>query len=272
MTPASLLSLFQTQAPRLPDSLAVHIVSVPAREGIDWLTWWTGLLGVGTIVLAAASWRSLHWLKEQGKDLKAQHETLKESVATLRDHSEHLAEQAKQLKASVSTSSMNTRRELRAYLSVKIGDASYQDSSQGIPFEARPLVANKGKTPAYNVRTRRIAEVVNFLPGLSAGELPYGSFPFQLPLTASGSGTLGADEHFLLIYAVNKGEDEGIVADVKAAKGRAFMTWGEITYEDIFGDQHWLKYSLYYTWNKSDRIFGYFTERHNDADRDTFST
>src|SRR5262249_20928665 len=47
-----------------------------------------------------------------------------------------------------------TRAQLRAYLSVVIGTAVYQERDKNLRFEAKPTIVNTGQTPAYNVRYR----------------------------------------------------------------------------------------------------------------------
>jgi hypothetical protein len=71
--------------------------------------------------------------------------------------------------------SETTRKQLRAYLSIVIGQATYQDDARNIRFEAKPLLINNGETPAYNVRVRIKADILTdsvsknftFLPRLT---------------------------------------------------------------------------------------------------------
>jgi hypothetical protein len=53
-----------------------------------------------------------------------------------------------------------TRAQLRAYLSVIIGTAVYQERHKGLKFEAKPTILNNGQTPAYNVRYRAKADIL----------------------------------------------------------------------------------------------------------------
>ena len=52
-----------------------------------------------------------------------------------------------------------TRAQLRAYLSVIIGTAVYQERDKNFRFEAKPAIVNNGQTPAYNVRYRIKADI-----------------------------------------------------------------------------------------------------------------
>jgi hypothetical protein len=46
----------------------------------------------------------------------------------------------------------SSKKELRAYVSVVVGSAVYQEREKNLRFEGKPLMVNTGRTPAYKSR------------------------------------------------------------------------------------------------------------------------
>jgi len=158
--------------------------------------------------------------------------------------------------------------QMRAYVSVLIGNAVYQERAHGLKFEASPIMLNSGHTPAHKVGYKAAASVL-LVP------LPP-DFTFPLPDEISGAVVLGPQQTFIMNALVREPEwfDEADIPDIKAGRGkRALYVWGIVFYEDIFGVAQKTKFCQMITWvswrkpdgTTTERISGYFTPQHNKA-------
>jgi hypothetical protein len=103
------------------------------------------------------------------------------------------------------------------------------------------VVKNSGKSPAFNHRMR-IEQA--FLVGDALKKAKKGIMPKMRPLNKKGLAIIGAGHstHLHLVRGAWKtSEDEEL-----AIKGEAvFYMWGLNVYEDIFGQEHFSRFSLY---------------------------
>ena len=153
------------------------------------------------------------------------------------------------------------KMELRAYLSVLVGTAIYQERERGLRFQAKPIIVNTGRTPAHNVGYKAAAAVLPVpLPS---------DFSFPLPARSSGASVLGPQQHFEMNVLVEDFVNEDEVPNIKLGlKGRAFYAWGIVVYRDVFGRLRKTEFCQTITWSgegDAARIFGYQDQRHNKA-------
>lgn len=85
---------------------------------------------------------------------------------------------------SVAALRERTAQQMRAYVTVNIGSAVYQERSKGLRFEGKPLLINTGHTPAKNVSFRASAAIL---------EAPLADdFTFPITTEIQSTATLGA--------------------------------------------------------------------------------
>ena len=152
---------------------------------------------------------------------------------------------------------------MRAYLAITIGDAVFQERE--IPgqtdkkFVARPNLVNTGNTHARRVRMRKTAAII-------PSPVP-NDFAFPLPPESNeGDATVGAHITYTMASAVGDFVPIAGVADIKQGIGRCLCTWGVVTYEDIFGDEHTTKFAQTLYWNPDNTVYGIYVPGQNDAD------
>jgi hypothetical protein len=142
----------------------------------------------------------------------------------------------------------NSKRQLRAYITVTPGAAYYQDRSNEDPahhmrFWTTPQVTNTGATPARNARQRSAI-------GIHPYPLP-DHFSFALP-DAPAEGMTMANGQFTELQPqnfVDKVPDDEVLA-IMRGNGRALYVWGIVYYNDIFGESHETKFCHMITWQR----------------------
>lgn len=154
---------------------------------------------------------------------------------------------AKKVAESVKNQELFGRMQMRAYVSV-LTDGIPQDENH--IFEARPIIRNTGHTPAHSVKWRIKADILPFpLPD---------DFAFPLPDDAPGQGILNPQQTGFMSAFLDGFENQRVPeADVEAIKrcnGRAFYTWGIVTYRDAFGVNRHTKFAYLMTWNPTGAV------------------
>jgi hypothetical protein len=119
--------------------------------------------------------------------------------------------------------------QLRAYISVVVGGAAYQERDKNIKFSANPLLINSGATAATNVRHEIRAAIV------PAPVAPDFVFP-DAPPSGSGNGQIPPHQNRSISALVSDFCADEEVADIKVGKGKILLTWGYVTYDDVFGN------------------------------------
>jgi hypothetical protein len=147
--------------------------------------------------------------------------------------------------------------ELRAYLSIGIGQATFQERDKGLRFEGRPILTNNGHTPAHNVSYKASAAI---LPNP-----PPSNFPFPLVTEQSGGATLGSGDHFILNAVVEDFVPDEDVPKIMAGKDLALYVWGIVTYNDIFEEKRETCFFQCLTWLPNGEIWGRHMRTHNRA-------
>jgi hypothetical protein len=177
------------------------------------------ITGIATVVLAVITWRLVTLGREQSRTARAQ---------------------------------------LRAYLSVVIGDGVYQEGAI-YKFEAKPVIVNNGQTPAYNVRYRIKADI--FTDSVAA------SFTFTEPPDVSKSqSSIGPHENRLMSGILGHVVPETEIQDIKAGIGKALWVWGVVHYDDVFQRPHFTQFCQRLIWLPDGRIFGLYDGRFGLSD------
>ena len=118
-----------------------------------------------------------------------------------------------------------SQMQMRAYISVLIGDGLYQD--QNLRFQAEPAILNSGHTPALNVRWRIAADILPVpIPA---------DFKYPLPKEILGGSIVDPQQHGTLSAVVPDRVDDLEVEAIKHGVGKSLYVWGVIAYEDVFG-------------------------------------
>lgn len=134
-----------------------------------------------------------------------------------------------------------TRAQLRAYLSVVIGPAVYQDRERELRFEAKPLILNNGSTPAYNVRYSIRAAI---MADTEAGNFVY-TEPPDAPLSQA---SIGPNENRVMSGIVDQYVPDEDIQDICDAKGKALYVWGVVRYDDVFKQPRYTQFAQKIWW------------------------
>ena len=243
----------------------------------------TGVLALVTTLLFIATyllWRTTVGLSRDAKTTGAdQAAKMQKSIAeagraatAMEGVADSMAINAEQIVESVSISKEMAARQkilgetqLRAYLSVLIGDALYQDSR--LRFEARPRLVNTGSTPARNVRWRiKCAILPNELPP---------NFRFDISGPRKGSGFIPQGQSVQMQSAVEARIPDGDVLTTKTGGEQSLHVWGYVIYEDIFRRTHRTTFAQQLFWQQTgpvsqdgsvpEVVQGYYLHKHNRA-------
>lgn len=179
------------------------------------------------------------------------------SARAMEEVATHIANSVEAARDSVAALRERTAQQMRAYLTVIVGGAFYQEQAKNVRFQGLPLLLNTGHTPAHKVSYVAAADVLPVpLPD---------DFTFPLTDDFTGASVAGAQQNIQLFALVEHFVDESEVPDIKIAKGKALYAWGIVRYEDIFGESHVTKFCQLITWLPNGNVFGIFTPRHNEA-------
>jgi hypothetical protein len=169
--------------------------------------------------------------------------------------------QAMLMRQTVRSSEDSSKRELRAYIAVVIGDAIFQvrrDPPLGdLRFEARPVLTNTGRTPAHNIRFKARAAIlpVPLPPGM------------DLPITHDadiGEIVIGINQTAYMSAVVDGFVQDADVADIKLGVSRSLYVWGRVVYNDVFGDQYETLFCHQIYWT-GETVRGYYAPRRNKS-------
>lgn len=198
----------------------------------------------------------------QAYKLKQTVESAAEESKAMERHIGEAARSANAMEKIVTTIETGNKAIIRAYLSVTIGTAVYQERRPDqfdFKFEAKPNLVNTGNTPARKVRIRRTAQILPV-------PLPEG-FDFPLPDgTDEGDATVGAHLTYVMGSIVKDFVPFADVPAIKEGNGRGLFTWGVVTYEDIFGDSHTTRFAQSLSWFPNNTVYGIYIPGQNDAD------
>ena len=212
-----------------------------------------------TYVLAAIGFLQLFVFGYQAFKLK---QTVKSAGEQSEAMERHIGEAARSATAMESVAAIiqnGNAAIMRAYISVVIGGAVYQDRQDDLKFEGKPTLVNSGSTPARNVRVRIAAAIV---PRADAE-----TFSYQLTEQIAKAPAVAAPHQTYILSAIVKDfvPDDEIPA-VKQGSGKALTVWGDVTYDDIFGDSHTTKFAQWLFWYPNQTVYGYYIPGQNDMD------
>lgn len=148
--------------------------------------------------------------------------------------------------------------ELRAYLSVLVGSATYQETAKSLRFAVNPSLVNGGNTPARQVRYVANAAILPV-------PLPDN---FKFPLAGAEKkrgGIVPAGHAFILSAVVPDFVAETEISHICQAQGRAVYTWGWVIYRDVFGKKHRTTFCQWVAWGTDGNVSGWYHPKHNRA-------
>jgi hypothetical protein len=119
------------------------------------------------------------------------------------------------------------RKQMRAYVSVEIGAAAYQDAR--LRFEGKPSLVNNGLTPARNVSHAIRAQIID------GRDRTHVVFPELPPIIVSDVGLAPRQSVVLSAIVYDRLPDDQ-VDHVMSGNDRRLFVWGKVTYDDVYGD------------------------------------
>ncbi len=161
---------------------------------------------------------------------------------------------------TIETMERNAHQELRAYVVVHTGNFRPQNSGRGRWLEWEPRIINTGKTPAHNVVIVARAAV-----------MPH-PLPPELDLTltvgpSSSRWTLGAGQWSHARRWLDRMLTDTEMQQVMNLQGSAVYIYGRVTYDDVFGVEHYTHFCQFAIWGSEGfAVEGNMIERHNDSD------
>lgn len=169
------------------------------------------------------------------------------------------------LAGAASANNVSAMREQRAYLTVIIGQAVYQERRPGrkggnLRFQCKPVVVNTGRTPAKKLKFNARAGIFAMpLPGET--HLPEG---FDENTRES---ILGPQQNAIMNAVLDGFCQDSEVKAIKEATGnRGLYVWGLITYEDVFGKSHYTRFCQHIYWDLANNVLGHYIPNRNDMD------
>jgi hypothetical protein len=152
------------------------------------------------------------------------------------------------------------RQQMRAWLTVTIGDAAPQDRTKDQRFAAAPVIVNSGLTPARNVQYRINSAILPKPLPLNFG------FPLPEQGVNPGGNCIGAHQNAQMGTSVDGFSPDQDVPDIMAGK-IGFYVWGLVTYDDVLGGpSHSTKFFQQITWRPDGQVYGFYPPGYNDQD------
>jgi|SRR5579859_929432 len=249
--------------------------SWPAWSDIFWPTW---VLVIVTAIAVGAALKTLKAINAQVTEMRATgvqtDKLIAENIAQSTSMQKSVAEATRLASAmevvskgitissktaidSVAALRERTAQQMRAYLTIMVGSASFQERDKNIRFEARPLLINCGHTPAHEVAYKAKAAILPVpLPA---------DFDFPLPQDFIGSSIVGPQQTNILAAMIDDFLPDAEVAEIKTGQHRALYVWGLVTYKDIFDIEQTTRFCQLIYWLTDTNIFGVYISRHNQA-------
>jgi hypothetical protein len=121
-------------------------------------------------------------------------------------------------------------KQMRAYVSVNIGGATYQEG--GLKFAAHPILVNTGFTPARTVNFKAMAGVFEF-------PLPNGFLFPDVSEYQIYDTSMGPRQEFVIHGIVKEQFADSEVEIIMAGEKKRLFVWGAVTYNDIYDGGIW---------------------------------
>jgi hypothetical protein len=207
-------------------------------------------------------------LRAASKQSAAMEESIEESAKSadaIASVAESMATNVEFLRETVDTNRSITYRQktvsemqLRAYLSVSIGNAVAQNRSSGTHFLASAKLVNLGATPATKVNYKINAAILgNPLPK---------DWDLTLPDETTGETMIPTRQDRTIVSAVPNFCDDAEIESIKRGIGKGLYIWGMVTYEDTFAQPRETTFCHLLTWLPDGTLWGYYV-----ADRNTMT-
>jgi hypothetical protein len=198
---------------------------------------------------------------QQVRDMQQSISEAARSAAAMERVAEHIETSARAAVDSVVSIKERTAMQMRAYLAVVVFQAIYQERDKQLRFEVKPLIVNTGHTPAHNVRYHAKADILPL-------QLP-DDFDFSLTaLPWVGGSVIGAQHNAIMSAVVDRYVDDNEIASIKRGTGTALRIWGQVLYQDVFGEEHFTNFHQILNWigpPENELVFGMYPPRNNDA-------
>ena len=153
-------------------------------------------------------------------------------------------------------------KQMRAYISVDTGLATYQDAANR--FAGNPVLNNNGLTPARNVSFKAIANIFT-IENVAPESL---QFPDSGEMVMNDVG-LAPRQQFVIHGIVKIRYPDPEVVEIMRGDKRRLFVWGIVTYEDIFGDKCATKFCHSHVFfmgpDGKVQTAGYYHSSHNKA-------
>jgi hypothetical protein len=190
----------------------------------------TLILAISTIGLWLSTRRLWRGAEAQARDFKRSVAEASRSADAMRDVATAMDKSVQNSEIVVSQQRRFGEMQMRAYLSVLIGGATFQERERNWRFEAAPLLKNTGNTTARKIKWR-IAAAILPIP------LP-DDFKYPLPPPQKGTGIIGSYQDGTMSGIVPDFVDDAAVIEIKRGIGSSLFVWGYVRYEDVFGKLH----------------------------------
>lgn len=223
----------------------------------------TMALAIITAILAYYTfrlWRANKTLVEGAKSTAAQQaQDMRSSIEQAARSADAIASVAEATKANAALVQGVMQKQMRAYIAVNIGKATYQDANNR--FASSPEITNTGLSPARNVSYRMAAAI------LDAHTLKEYVFP-EPAQSFQNDATLSARQTFTINAVVGERYSDDEVVEIMNGERKRLFVWGTVTYDDIF-DCHWeTKFchnSVFYKIGDEVKINSWYFYGHNSA-------
>jgi hypothetical protein len=232
------------------------------------------IVALGTVALAVFTftlWRAttgmLATAHEQSEAMERSIYQSTLAARAMQSVAESMATNVSALKETVATNKEIAARQksfgeaqMRAYISVRVGEFYPQDRARDAPLQVHPIIVNDGHTPAHDLTFRGRVVVRPFPPGAE--------FDFSLPPLAEERSviTVGPHQTTSMPFHAQQWYSDEEVAEFKIATQKRVYCYGTVNYKDAFGAEHHTNFCYSTIWSVQGNPMGIWTRRHNDSD------
>ena len=199
--------------------------------------------------------------EEQTSDMGRYIEQASRAALAMEGVAKELSISSKAASGTLEMMKGRTATQLRAFVTVSIGNGVPQNRANNQPFFVSPVVSNDGQTPAYKLRyTMKVDVLPNPVPA---------NYQFPEVHPAGGESILGPHQHLVLVAGTAMESyvpDQDVLAIMQLFAARAIYAWGTVWYEDIFGEKHHTEFNHLMQWFPNGSPFGIYTPGYNKAD------
>ncbi|MEO9166777.1 MAG: hypothetical protein ABI230_00085 [Aestuariivirga sp.] len=254
-----------------PETFLVRTFTDPVAFYTLGLFVFTLVLAISTVGLWWQTRKLALGAEQQSKDMRASIDEAARAAVAMESVAESMKINADKIVESVGISQsianqqkLVSEMQLRAYISVIIGSAFYQDEKLKTIFEAKPLMVNSGHTPAHKVVAMIKAAI---LPSLLPNNYVFEDIP---ELDGVKENMIPPQQNRIMSAFLEKEVPTEDVDRIMRGDGHSLYAWGYITYEDAFGARRRTDFCQRLTFlRKLDEsgyeIMGYYIPGYNKA-------